>query len=92
MVVGYAYLPGSKFQQSVWTNLRTQGGVGRMPAEVVEQLGKEAEQTGLFTSVGQGGLWCRIDRAFADDEMDALVAWCGSVEQAIREHGLKVAP
>jgi len=31
-------------------------------------------------------LKCLIDHAFADAEVDALVAWCESVEQAIREH------
>ena len=56
-------------------------------AEVVKQLRTSAEQTGLF--VGASGfvdLRCSIDRAFEDTEVDALVAWCESMEQAIRKH------
>ena len=30
-------------------------------------------------------LCCLIDRPFTDDDVDALVAWCESVAQAIRE-------
>ena len=32
---------------------------------------------------GKGLVCCYVDRAFTDDELDALVAWCESVEQAI---------
>ena len=57
-----------------------------VPAEVVEQLRKEAEQTGLFAPIGKE-LWCHVDRAFTDAEVDAFVDWCKSVAEAIREHG-----
>ena len=79
----YAYLPASKFGQSLWAALRHTG----IPAEVVAQLHEEAADTGLFVPTGEG-VWCRIDRAFTDAEVDALVAWCESVVQAIREHAV----
>lgn len=58
------------------------------PEEVVEQLRKGAEDTRLFARAGGFiDLKCSIDRAFTDAEVDALVAWCESMEQAIRKHG-----
>ena len=57
------------------------------PTEVVQQLWEEAEQTGLFVPAGKE-LKCPIDRVFTDDEVNAVVAWCESVEQAIREHAV----
>ena len=84
-LVCYAYPPASRFGQMLYPEYGR-----RVPEEVVEQLWKEAEQTGLFRSTGKV-LACFIDRAFTDDELDALVAWCESVEQAIREHGQKAA-
>ena len=87
-------LPGSKYGQAVRTSLGSDHwGIRktRVPAEVVEQIQRKAEQTGLFAPAGKE-LRCPIDRVFTDDEVDALVAWCESVEQAIREHGLKAPP
>ena len=42
-------------------------------------------------SAGQE-LKCPIDRVFTDDEVNALVAWCVSVEQAIRKHAVPGGP
>ena len=65
----------------------------RPPREVVEQLREGAEQTGLFTRLdGFKDLICLIDRAFTDAEVGALIAWCESVEQAIREQAGEPAP
>lgn len=36
-------------------------------------------------------LKCPINRAFTDHEVDALVAWCESVAQAIVGHGASAA-
>ena len=86
-------LPGSRYTQAVWTSLGSDyWGIRRTgaPEEVVEQLWKQAEQTGLFDPAGKE-LKCLIDRAFTDDEVDALVAWCESAMQAIREHGQNAA-
>ena len=97
VAVCYGCSPASKkYGQSLCTALGSDHWGIRVigaPVEVVEQLWKKAEQTGLFARAGNFiDLKCPIDRAFADDEMDALVAWCESVEQAIREHGLKATP
>ena len=35
---------------------------------------------------------CLGDRAFTVTEVDALVAWCESAMQAIREHAMPVGP
>ena len=80
--------PGSKFKQAVWTSLGSDNwGIQTTdtPREVVKQLWKRAERKGQFVPVGIG-VRCLIDRAFTDDEMDALVAWYDLVVQAIREH------
>ena len=87
-----AGVPGSKFGQAVWTALGSDHwGIRKTgaPEEVVEQLWQQAEQTGLFGPAGKE-LKCLIDRAFTDDEVDALVAWCESAEQAIRKHAVPV--
>ena len=86
-----AYSPASsRFGQSLWTALGSDHwGIRRLGAssEIVEHLWEKAEQTMLFARrvPSHIDLSCPIDRAFTDDEVDALVAWCESAEQAIRE-------
>ena len=83
-------LPASKFGQAFWTSIGSDHwGIRKTgaPTEVVQQLWEEAEQTGLFVPAGKE-LKCPIDRVFTDDEVNAVVAWCESVEQAIREHAV----
>ena len=91
VVVCYAYPPASVFKQSLYTALRDRAGLRKTqaPAAAIQELRNDAEQTGLFAPAGQE-LRCLIDRAFTDAETDVVVAWCESVEQAIRAHG--VAP
>ena len=94
VVICYVYPPHSVFKQTLYTALRDRAGIQRKssaPAEVVDRLRKSAEATGLFTPAGRD-LKCAIDRKFAADEVDALVSWCESVEQAIAAYGLKPAP
>ena len=86
--------PGSKYDQAVMTALGSvHWGIRSTGAseEVVKRLWKKAEQTGLFTRAGKE-LRCLIDRAFTDDELVAIVAWCEAVAQAIREHGRAHVP
>jgi hypothetical protein len=86
VVICFVYPPSTRFRQSIWTALGSDHyGIRKMgaPAEVVEQLWKRAEQTGLFVPAGRD-LSCHVDRAFTDAEVDALVAWCESVKRAIR--------
>ena len=80
-----AGLPGSKFGQAVWTT-RGSDKAGT-PADVFEQLRREAQQTGLFVPAGKE-LKCSIDHVFTNDEVHALFEWCVLAEQAIREHAV----
>ena len=86
VVVCYAYPPGSMFKQSVYTALRDSAGIQKKtgaPPEAVDRLQESAEATKLFAPAGRD-LKCLIDREFTVNEMDGLVAWFESVEQAIR--------
>ena len=93
VVVCYAFPPGSMYKQTLYTALHDRAGIQKTgaPAEAVGRLRNSVEATGLFTPAGRD-LKCIIDRAFTDDEVDKLVAWCESVEQAIAQHGLNATP
>ena len=90
-----AGVPGSRYGQAIWTTLGSTEywGIRKtgVPEEVIEHLRKSAEQTGLFVPAGKE-LKCVLDRAFTDDEVEALVAWCESAIQAIRKHAVPVTP
>ena len=87
------YPPPSVFKQALYTILHKPGGIESKisaPTDAIDRLSNAAVATGLFAPAGRE--WkCLIDRAFTDDEVDALVAWCESVAQAIVEHGPKAA-
>ena len=85
VVICYVFPPGT-FQSALYDRAGIEKKTAA-PAEAIEYLRKGAEQTGLFVPAGKE-LKCLIDRAFTDDEVGALVAWCESVEQAIREHAV----
>ena len=88
VVVCYAYPPAAVFKQTLYTALRDRAGIERKtktPAEAIDRLQNAAEATGLFVPAGRE-LKCLIDRAFTDNEVNALVAWCESVAEAIVEH------
>ena len=94
VVICYAYPPAAVFKQTLYTALRDRAGIERKtsaPAEAIDRLRNAAEATRLFAPAGRE-LKCLIDRAFTDDEVHALVAWCESAAQAIVEHGLKATP
>ena len=94
VVVCYCFPPTSVYKQSLYTALRDRAGIRRKagaPDEVIDRLWQAAEVTGLFIPAGRE-LKCVIDRKFATDEVDALVAWCESVEQAIVGQGQVHAP
>ena len=87
VVVCKAYPPTSMlYKQSLYTTLRDRKRKAGVPEEVIDRLWQAAEVTGLFIPAGRE-LKCVIDRKFATDEVDALVAWCESVEQAIVGQG-----
>ena len=89
----WGYLPFSVFKQAVYTALRDPRFMGKtaVPKDVIQALWKQAEATGLFDQPGRGrrDLRCQITRKLTEAEVGSLVAWCESVEQAIRQYGLK---
>ena len=93
VVVCYCYPPGSRFGQTLYTALRDPAGIlskTGAPGDAIERLHDSAQATGLFTAAGSE-LKAPIERAFTESEVDALLAWCGSVEEAILEHGRSIA-
>ena len=90
VVVCYAYPPAAVFGQTLYTDRAGIERKTRAPAEAVDRLRNAAEETGLFAPAGRE-LKCSIDRAFTDEEVDTLVAWCEVVAQAIVEHRQKPA-
>ena len=94
VVVCYCFPPTSVYKQSLYTALRDRAGIQRKagaPDEVIDRLWQAAKVTGLFIPAGRE-LKCVIDRKFVTEEVDALVAWCESVEQAIVGQGQANAP
>ena len=85
VVICYVSPPGT-----LWSALYDRAGIEKKtaaPAEAVAQLHKAAERTGLFEPTGTGqSLKCVIDHPFTEVETNALVVWCESVAQAIREY------
>ena len=93
VVVCYGYPPAAVFKQTFYTALHDRAGIDRKTrasAETIDRLRDAAEATGLFAPAGHE-LKCPIDRAFTDDEVDALVAWCESVAKEIVGHGANAA-
>ena len=60
-----------------------------LPENVIQCLLEQAKGTGLFEPAGKRDLKCLITRKLTDDEIESVLAWCASVEKAIREYGLK---
>ena len=91
VVFGYGYIPDCKFGQSFYTYLLGDSSVAvksAMPEETILSLHRQAEETGLFVPSGKN-LKLLITRPLTETELDSLLAWCESVDKAIREFGLK---
>ena len=86
----YGYPPNSVYKQCFYAALRDARTIGKtaIPEEVVQELEEQVRRTGLFIPAGQS-LKCPIERRLTDTEVDALLAWCEAVVEAIREHGLR---
>ena len=98
IVFCFCYPPGSPRGQSLCTTLfRRQGGPSDNTADsagVIQDLLEQAKATGLFDGVVSGSsgsreLKCSIDRAFSQEELDALVDWCRTAATAIGKLKLK---
>ncbi len=93
VAICFCYPPGSSMKQSCHTALYYGvSGVERrtnVPEEVLEILRNQAEATGIFNGTWGKDLNCDITRRLADAEINSFIAWCESVEQAVRKYGLK---
>ena len=91
VVFGYGYIPDCRYGQSFYTSLIGDYGVAAksaMPEGTIHCLHKQAEETGLFVRSGKN-LKFSITRRPSATELDSLLAWCDSVDMAIRGNGLK---
>ncbi len=91
VVVCYCYPPSSGNKQTLYTALADGYGIAgktSAPPEAINRLRTAADATRLFMPAGSE-LKCPIDRAFTDDQVDALAGWCGAVAQAVVEYGPK---
>lgn len=91
VAICFAYPPDSVYKQTIRTALLDRGGVGQktaVPEHTLQNLRKQAEGTGLFVPAGRD-LKCHIIRKLSDTEIDSLLTWCESVEEAVKEYGLK---
>ncbi len=78
------------FGQMLYTAFHGAGGIivkDALPENVIQCLLEQAKGTGLFEPAGKRDLKCLIARKLTDDEIESVLAWCASVEKAIREHG-----
>jgi hypothetical protein len=85
------YPPAAVFKQSIYTTLMGHGGVStktQVPDDEIKKLWGKAEATGLFQPAGHE-LRCSIDRAFTDEEVSKILAWCNEMAAVITKYGLK---
>ena len=92
--VCYCFSHDAGLGQTVYTGLYGAGGAAGKIAnseDLVQSLKRLAIDTGLFVPAGKDDkdLKIPITRELNDEEIDSLLAWCESVEKAIRKHGLK---
>ena len=91
VAVCFCYPPNAVYRQSLYTALLGPGGLSKKvnaPEDVILNLGKEAEATGLFRPAGRE-YKCMVDRPFSPAEIDALLTWLKKCINVVEEHGLK---
>ncbi len=89
IAVCFGYPPDCVYKQSLYTGLY--GGVEKktaVPEQIIQALWKQAEATELFAPAGQE-LKCQLTRSLTEAEVNSIVRWCESVEQAIHQYGLR---
>ncbi len=88
----YGFSPRVSFGQTLYTAFHGAGGIivkDALPENAIQSLTKQAKSTGLFEPGGKRDLKCLINRMLTDTEVESLLSWCESAEEAIREYGLK---
>jgi hypothetical protein len=91
VAVLFGYPPASPFKQCIRTTTERPGGMStktQVPEDEITRLWSKAEATGLFQRAGEE-LRCPIDRAFADEEIGKILAWCEEVAASVAKYGLK---
>ena len=89
--VCYCSTPKVRYGQTLYTALHGRGGVSgktAVPENIIQELYKQASDSEIFVPGGKD-LKIRVSRKLADPEIDSLLAWCNSVEKAVRKYGLK---
>ena len=93
VAVCFVYPPNSVYRQSLYTILNdSRMGVkgNGVPQETIDELRNQAEATRLFVPAGRE-LKCVIMKKMSEEEVASILAWCESVEKAIREHAVPIA-
>lgn len=91
VAVCYGYPPESVFKQSIYTAIHGQGGMTSktaVPEGVLRSIESKARSTGLFSPAGRE-LKCMVNQKLTEQQIEALLAWCQAVSEAIRKYGLK---
>ena len=87
----YGYSPEAWLRQTLYTFLFGEGGTAEkaaLPEDITQSLHNQAQDYAFFEPAGMN-LKCQVNREFSNEEIDSIEAWCMSVEEAIRKHGLK---
>ena len=85
IVVCYGY-PPSAFNQSLYTEFAALRERANVSSETIEELRKEALETGLFVPAGRGeNITCRTNQRLEDVQLDVLTSWLRKVIGTIRE-------
>ena len=91
VAVFFCYPPASPFKQCIRTSADLVGGV-RMKTQVPEgeitRLWSKIEANRLFRPFGRE-FRCPIDRAFTDEEISTVLAWCEEAAATVAEYGTK---
>ena len=90
VAIFFCYPPDAVYKQSIYTTLM-RGGMStktQVPDAEMGRLRSAAEGTGLFQPAGRE-LKCLIDRAFTEEEVDKILAWCEEVAATIAKYGPK---
>lgn len=92
VAVLFCYPPSSPFKQCIRTSPDLLGGVRmktQVPETEISRLWSEAEAPPLFRPSGREHR-CLIDRAFTDEEVRRVLAWCKEAADTVVKYGLKV--
>lgn len=91
VAICFLYPPDSVYKQTFRTSLRDVGGVCRksaVPEEFISTMWDKAITSNLFVPAGRD-LKCIVNRQLEEQEIDFLLNWLASIENAVKKYGLK---